>query len=159
MHKAPVSVEIYKFKYKNRRCYSEVFGAEMADAFLNQVRRWGIEEIIPVPLHSSRRRTRGYNQAELLAEELGKRWGIPVNKKAVIRIQKTIPQKELGNRARVENLKAAFGVSKAWIPKQKVLIIDDIYTTGNTIHRVAKVLKKAGAQKVYFLTISIGQGL
>ena len=131
----------------------------MAETFLDQVRRWEIEEIIPVPLHSSRRRARGYNQAELLADELGKRWGIPVNKKAVIRIQKTIPQKELGNRARIENLKAAFGVSKTWIPKQKVLIIDDIYTTGNTIHRVAKVLKKAGAQKVYFLTISIGQGL
>lgn len=47
----------------------------------------------------------------------------------------------------------------SWIPKKCVLVIDDIYTTGNTIHRVAKVLKNAGAQKVYFLTISIGQGL
>ena len=55
--------------------------------------------------------------------------------------------------------KGAFGVTKSWIPKKCVLVIDDIYTTGNTIHRVAKVLKNAGAQKVYFLTISIGQGL
>lgn len=59
----------------------------------------------------------------------------------------------------IRNLKGAFGVTKSWIPKKCVLVIDDIYTTGNTIHRVAKVLKNAGAQKVYFLTISIGQGL
>ena len=65
----------------------------------------------------------------------------------------------LGSRDRIRNLKGAFGVTKSWIPKKCVLVIDDIYTTGNTIHRVAKVLKNAGAQKVYFLTISIGQGL
>ena len=72
---------------------------------------------------------------------------------------KTRPQKVLGSRDRIRNLKGAFGVTKSWIPKKCVLVIDDIYTTGNTIHRVAKVLKNAGAQKVYFLTISIGQGL
>lgn len=60
---------------------------------------------------------------------------------------------------RQNNLKGAFGVSSAWKPCKNVLIVDDIYTTGNTIHRIAKVLKKAGVQKVYFLTISIGQGL
>ena len=72
---------------------------------------------------------------------------------------KTRPQKVLGSRDRIRNLKGAFGVTKSWIPKKCVLVIDDIYTTGNTIHRVAKVLKNAGVQKVYFLTISIGQGL
>ena len=115
--------------------------------------------IIPVPLHRSRQRIRGYNQAQILAEELGKRLDLPVNKDAVKRIQKTRPQKVLGSRDRIRNLKGAFGVTKSWIPKKCVLVIDDIYTTGNTIHRVAKVLKNAGAQKVYFLTISIGQGL
>ena len=89
----------------------------------------------------------------------GKRLDLPVNKDAVKRIQKTRPQKVLGSRDRIRNLKGAFGVTKSWIPKKCVLVIDDIYTTGNTIHRVAKVLKNAGAQKVYFLTISIGQGL
>ncbi len=123
------------------------------------VKQWKIEEIIPVPLHRSRQRIRGYNQAQILAEELGKRLDLPVNKDAVKRIQKTRPQKELGIRDRIRNLKGAFGVTKSWIPKKCVLVIDDIYTTGNTIHRVAKVLKNAGAQKVYFLTISIGQGL
>lgn len=66
------------------------------------------------------------------------------------RIQKTRPQKVLGSRDRIRNLKGAFGVTKSWIPKKCVLVIDDIYTTGNTIHRVAKVLKNAGAQKYIF---------
>lgn len=157
--KQPVSQGIYRFKYKNRRCYGEIFAAEMAAELGDAVKQWKIEEIIPVPLHRSRQRIRGYNQAQILAEELGKRLDLPVNKDAVKRIQKTRPQKVLGSRDRIRNLKGAFGVTKSWIPKKCVLVIDDIYTTGNTIHRVAKVLKNAGAQKVYFLTISIGQGL
>lgn len=159
VHKTPVSQGIYRFKYKNRRCYGEIFAAEMAAEFERIVKEWKIEEIIPVPLHRSRQRKRGYNQAQILAEEIGKKLEIPVKKDVVKRIQKTLPQKELGSRERIQNLKGAFGVSRSWIPKKCVLVIDDIYTTGNTIHRVAEVLKKAGVQKVYFLTISIGQGL
>lgn len=159
VHKTPVSQGIYRFKYKNRRCYGEIFAVEMAAEFERIVKEWKIEEIIPVPLHRSRQRKRGYNQAQILAEEIGKKLEIPVKKDVVKRIQKTRPQKELGSRERIQNLKGAFGVSRSWIPKKCVLVIDDIYTTGNTIHRVAEVLKKAGVQKVYFLTISIGQGL
>lgn len=131
----------------------------MAAEFERIVKEWKIEEIIPVPLHRSRQHKRGYNQAQILAEEIGEKLEIPVKKDVVKRIQKTRPQKELGSRERIQNLKGAFGVSRSWIPKKCVLVIDDIYTTGNTIHRVAEVLKKAGVQKVYFLTISIGQGL
>ena len=89
VHKAPVSQGIYRFKYKNRRCYGEIFAAEMAAELGDAVKQWKIEEIIPVPLHRSRQRIRGYNQAQILAEELGKRLDLPVNKDAVKRIQKT----------------------------------------------------------------------
>lgn len=117
VHKAPVSQGIYRFKYKNRRCYGEIFAAEMAAELGDAVKQWKIEEIIPVPLHRSRQRIRGYNQAQILAEELGKRLDLPVNKDAVKRIQKTRPQKVLGSRDRIRNLKGAFGVTKSWIPK------------------------------------------
>ena len=73
---------------KNRRCYGEIFAAEMAAELGDAVKQWKIEEIIPVPLHRSRQRIRGYNQAQILAEELGKRLDLPVNKDAVKRIQK-----------------------------------------------------------------------
>mgnify|MGYP000432419449 FL=1 len=135
---------------KTRRCYGEIFAAEMAAELGDAVKQWKIEEIIPVPLHRSRQRIRGYNQAQILAEELGKRLDLPVNKDAVKRIQKTRPQKVLGSRDRIRNLKGAFGVTKSWIPKKCVLVIDDIYTTGNTIHRVAKVLKNSRSTKSIF---------
>lgn len=159
LHSGTVTRAIYQFKFHNKRYYAEIFAEEMAKEYGTWVHRMKIEEIIPVPLHTSKRRSRGFNQAELLAEALGNELGIPVNKTAVFRIKKTKPQKKLDNRDRQSNLKGAFGVSKDWNPPERVLIVDDIYTTGSTIHRVAKMLKRAGAQKVYFLTISIGQGL
>lgn len=131
----------------------------MVKSCSNHIRRWGIEEIIPVPLHPARKRTRGYNQADILAEELGKILDIPVNRKVLYRIRNTKPQKNLDNMQRISNLKGAFAVSKQQGVKKAVLLVDDIYTTGSTIHKAAYMLKLAGAEKVYFLTISIGQGL
>ena len=76
----------------------------------------------------------------------------------VIREKETTPQKELGQRSRRKNLKKAFRVVKQEEKNRKVLIIDDIYTTGSTIDSIAEILEKAGYEKIYFLTISIGQG-
>lgn len=159
LHQKEVARGIYQFKFHNKRIYAKIFAGEWTTRYDTQLRRWQVQEIIPIPLHPSKRRQRGYNQAGLLAEELGRQTGLLVNQKAVFRIRKTRPQKELDGFERVQNLKDAFGVSKSWKPKKSVLLVDDIYTTGNTINRVAKLLKKAGAEKVYFLTISIGQGL
>lgn len=115
--------------------------------------------ILPVPLHHKRRKKRGYNQAELIATELGKLTSLSVETDAVYRVKNTNPQKVLDNRNRAKNLSHAFAVSRKWRVRPVVLLIDDIYTTGSTINSVAKILKKRGVQKVYFLTISIGQGL
>ena len=112
-----------------------------------------------MPLHPSRRRRRGFNQAEILARELGGLCGLPVRTDVLYRIRKTSPQKLLGRAERLRNLHGAFGVSADWKPCGNVLLIDDIYTTGATLERAAGILKKAGAQKVFFLTISIGQGI
>lgn len=159
VHRAPVSQAIYKFKYQNKRHYGKVFAEEMAKCYGKQIHRWGIEEIIPVPLHRKRQRKRGYNQAGILAEELGELLNIPVNQNAVYRIRNTLPQKVLDDAQRIKNLSGAFAVLQSQKIQSRVLVVDDIYTTGNTIQQVAKILKRAGAEKVYFLTISIGQGL
>lgn len=158
-HCAPVSQAVYRFKYKNKRYYGRVFAAEMAKSCGGHIRRWGIEEIIPVPLHPARKRVRGYNQADILGEELGRILDIPVNRKVLYRVRNTKPLKNLDNMQRIRNLKGAFAVSKQQGVKKTVLLVDDIYTTGSTIHKAACMLKLAGAEKVYFLTISIGQGL
>ena len=157
IHRGNVAQAIYQFKFHNKRYYAPIFAGEMAKKCGEWICRCGIETIIPVPLHPARRRKRGFNQAELLARELGRQMQIPVCTNAVLRIRNTKTQKKLGSRERQDNLKDAFAVSGQWNISQTVLLIDDIYTTGSTIHRIAKLLKKAGVQKVFFLTISIGQ--
>ncbi len=159
IHAHPVTSAIYRFKYHNKRYYGKVFGKEMARCYSVFVQQWEIEEIIPIPLHKSRKRFRGFNQTDILADELGRILNIPVNKTRLYRIKKTKPQKELDYGQRIKNMKNAFAVSKHSRVKRRVLLIDDIYTTGSTIHKAAKILKLSGVEKVYFLTISIGQGI
>ena len=84
--------------------------------------------------------------------------GIPVDTKALSRVKSTRPQKELSHKERKANLRDAFRVNDGWKKVSHVLLVDDIYTTGNTIDAAAKVLRKKGVSKVFFLTISIGQG-
>lgn len=158
LHKGPVRWSIYQFKYHNRRIHGLFYAKEMYRLYGEKLAEWGIEVIIPVPLHKRRKRKRGYNQAEIIAKHLGRISGIPVETKAVARTHNTKPQKELNNKDRKKNLREAFRVSQAWNCPKNVLLVDDIYTTGNTIDAVARVLKEKGAYKVFFLTISIGQG-
>ena len=160
LHREPVSGAVYRFKYKNRRRFGKIFAQELADSYGGLIRRWAVDEIIPVPLHPSRLRKRGFNQAEILARELGERCGLPVRTDVLYRIRRTSPQKLLGRQERLQNPQGrSFGVSAEWTPCGNVLLIDDIYTTGATLERAARVLKKPAPKKSSFLTISIGQGI
>lgn len=158
LHTDVVRWSIYQFKYHNRRIYGKFYAQELFRIYGGWVRQNKIDVIIPIPLHKKRQRKRGYNQSELIARQLGKLLHLPVNAKAVVRKRNTKPQKELSHKERRHNLKEAFCVTKHWKGKGNVLLIDDIYTTGNTIDSVAKLLRQKGADKVWFLTISIGQG-
>jgi ComF family protein len=158
LHEVMVKESLYRFKYQDRRVYGKFYAEELYRRYKDKLKEWEIECIIPIPLHRRRRRKRGYNQAEIIATYLGNLSHIPVEKDAILRMTETKPQKELSQRERKRNLKNAFCVKKGWKPAKSVLLIDDIYTTGNTIHSVAKVLKEKGVRKVWFLTISIGQG-
>lgn len=90
--------------------------------------------------------------------ELSRLTGVLVESKALIRSRCTTAQKKLGHQERRQNLSGAFRMEKRLKKRSTVLLIDDIYTTGNTVSSAAKALKDGGAEKVYFLTISIGQG-
>lgn len=158
LHKMPVSQSIYQFKYRNRRVFAQYYAEQMAEQFADLLRKWQIEVIIPVPIHKSKRRKRGYNQAEVLAKELSGRLEVPMEAFAVRRVQKTNALKEMNPSERRRALSGAFAVEDDWKPKKKVLLVDDIYTTGSTVDELARILKGNGVQKVYFLTISVGQG-
>lgn len=158
LHRGRVPGAIYRFKYHNKRRYGKVFASEMARCFGDELKRWGIGLIVPVPLHASRKRRRGFNQAEVIADELSRLTGIPMRNDVLFRIRRTRPQKQLGENERRQNLQGAFAVRKNLDLSENLLLIDDIYTTGSTVERCAKMLRLAGAENVYFLTISIGQG-
>lgn len=158
LHRKPVSTSIYRFKYQNQRVFGSCYAQEIVRGCGAAIRKWEPDMIVPVPLHPARKRKRGYNQAEILAREIGGLTGIPVEAGILERVRDTAPQKALSHSKRRKNLQGAFAVRKRLEHGGKILLIDDIYTTGNTISSAAKVLKEAGAGKVYFLTISIGQG-
>ena len=157
IHKGAVPWSIYQFKYHNRRIYGKFYAKELYRVYGESIEEWGIDLIVPVPLHWRRRRKRGYNQAEIVARYLGELTGIPVDKHLVIRKKYTEPQKTLNNKERVKNLKHVFDVRKMTVRAKNILLIDDIYTTGSTIDAISKVLLVKGHYKVWFLTISIGQ--
>ena len=142
---------IYRFKYYNQRTYAEFYGKAMAH-YKKQIQDFGIQILIPVPISRKRRIARGYNQAELMAQALGRELNLPVNKNCLVREKNTLPQKELNEQERRNNLKNAFKISENVIKYKKVLLVDDIYTTGSTVDACAVVLKQAGAEKVYFIS-------
>lgn len=158
LHRKPVNQSIYQFKYHNQRHFAVYYAREMAEAFGRNVTAWAPDLIMPVPLHKVRKQKRGYNQALLLAKELGRQWNIPVDERSLYRKKYTDPQKILDPGRRKENLRQAFELRESFRPVPAVLLIDDIYTTGNTLDAAARKLKEKGVQKVFFLTISIGQG-
>lgn len=155
---ARMRVSIGRFKYKNRREYADYYVQELVKNCGSALRRWEPEALIPIPLHKSRQRKRGFNQAELVARGLGKKLGIPVVGDWMIRARKTKPQKELSDLERKQNLKNAFQLSRGDVRLKKVVLIDDIYTTGSTMDAAAELLLENGVEKVYFLSICIGRG-
>ena len=147
-----------KIKYKNKREYLDFYGAAMAVRFENTIRRMVVDVIVPIPIHRSRRRKRGFNQAEILAKVIGERLGVPVASDALVRSKKTLPQKELSASERLRNLSGAFTMGKLDGSVRSVLLVDDIYTTGSTIEACTQVLKKAGIETVFFAVICMAGG-
>lgn len=149
---------LMRFKYGGRQEYRRFYG-EMLNLFAaEKVKRWAPEVLIPVPVHPGKLRKRGYNQAEVLALELGKLWNIPVDSQYMKRIKKTKAQKNLDDKERRKNLRQAFAVAGDE-DYRRVLIVDDIYTTGSTVDALAKLLKEKGVEEVWFVTVCIGKGM
>lgn len=154
-----IKQSIYRFKYKGCREFSKWYGKEMYAACGQQLAIWKPDVIIPVPMYEKKRRQRGYNQAELIADELGRQSGIKVDASTLIRSRATAPMKALNDAERAENIKKAFTICSNIIEYKKVVLVDDIYTTGATVDACARVLKAAGVMKVYCISLCIGRGI
>ncbi len=149
-----VKEAIVRFKYRGRPEYAAFFARCIFEYGKERIGRWEPDALIPVPIHSSRLAKRGYNQAELLARELSKLTEIRVETALIKRTKKTLAQKELSPLERRENLRSAFEYrGEGKVPK-KLVIVDDIVTTGSTADAVSSLLKRQGAERVYLVSIA-----
>lgn len=142
---------VHALKYEGKRVLAEPMAAEMA-ALLGAWARLA-DWVVPVPLHRSRRRERGYNQAELLAGALATHLGLPMPKGCLARVRQTPPQVGLSVAERKENVAGAFS-AHARVRERRLLLVDDVYTTGATIGACAAALAAAGGVPVGAVTFT-----
>ncbi len=149
---------IHLYKYKGA-LWIEPILAEMLIQRIKSESDWNEPDaVIPVPLHFVKYNERGFNQAERLSARVSKATGIPLNTKILKRVKYTETQTTLDRSRRSENVKNAFVIrdKSVWLKGKKVILIDDVMTTGATVNECARVLRKAGAIKVAVWTVARG---
>lgn len=152
-YKNSVRNAVRQFKYKSMKSYGKYLGNLMSDYAVSII-SMKFDYVTAVPLHRKRLKSRGYNQAEILAKTVAKELNAEY-KDIIVRHINTKPQNNLGKAERQKNIKNAFSLNKDVSVKDKtILLIDDIFTTGSTINECSKVLKKNKAARVEFLTLS-----
>jgi len=147
---------IHRFKFKGRKKLARALGVIIVQ-YLSQSPSLQMDEIdliVPVPLHAKRLRQRGFNQTELLAQAISKYFGVEA-KSVLARTRDTKAQFDLHRNERFANIEGAFEViDQDSIHGRRILLLDDIYTTGATISECSKALQAAGAKRVEILTLS-----
>lgn len=150
---------IHLLKYRDRVLLAEPLGKLLAEfAIENKRTLHGLEfdAVAPVPMHPTRRRLRGYNHAERLARAFAGELGLSMDTRLLRRVRNTHPQVGFEREKRLANLAGAFAAEPDRCAGKTVLLIDDVSTTGSTLHECALALKSAGAKAVYCLTLAAG---
>lgn len=146
---------IYNLKFKGRKELVSVIGLDMYNVYESYLKSKDIDCICYVPCRFKSTFKRGYNHVRLLAKFVSKISGLP-NMQALKLIKDKVPQHTLSRKERIENIKGAFGYTdKCDVKGKNVIVVDDIMTTGATFNECAKMLKKAGAKRVYGLMATI----
>ena len=144
---------ILLLKYESVRSLARPLGGWLA-LLLHQHPELGeVDALVPVPLHRRRQRTRGYNQAELLARELSRWIKLRMEAGWLRRVKDTASQTGLTLTQRVENVQGAFATT-AKLDRTRILLVDDVCTTGATLNACARTLKRAGAESVQAVTVA-----
>jgi ComF family protein len=140
---------IHQFKYKQKFACIPVFSLMLERNQSLGLPFSSYDLFMPVPLHVSRLRERGFNQSVLWGKKLGKKYQVPVEKSALTRVLPTLPQVSLQGKARRNNVRNAFVLKNAaTVRNRAILLLDDVYTTGATMNECARVLKQGGASRV-----------
>ena len=151
----PLRRLVHFYKYGRRRCLRAYLGSLVLASVKDRLGPRHYNAVVPVPLHWARFIWRSFNQATELAEPLAKHLGIPIMKMNLRRARHTRPQVRLLPDQREANIEGAFKVvSPAKVKGRRLLLLDDIITTGSTMNECARVLKEAGAAHVTIVTLA-----
>jgi ComF family protein len=146
LYQYPVGELVSGLKFHQKLSHGRVM-AELLLAYIEQEVDEPPQLLIPVPLHETRLRERGYNQALELARPISRSLGIPLDFESCHRIRPTEPQSALQLKERYKNVRGAFEI-KAKIPARHVALVDDVVTTGNTVAELSRLLKRHGVKRV-----------
>lgn len=155
LYEGPVRDLIHSFKYNHKTHLRRPLVLLALEGLSGFITEQALDVIIPVPLHRSRLRSRGFNQAVLLGTIFSARLSIPMLPDGLLRIRQTEPQIDLSAEERRNNVKGAFTTgSPGHIQSKRVLLLDDVMTTGSTVDECARELRKAGASTVMVVTVA-----
>jgi len=151
----PVQELIHRFKYGHKVHLCRPLGLLTARQLAGFAAEAAADLVMPVPLHKKRLRWRGYNQAALLAGSLAKQWRLPLVRQNLRRVRWTEPQVNLAAGERELNVRGAFAVSnRDAVAGKRIILVDDVFTTGSTVAECARTLKRAGAEAVFIVTVA-----
>ncbi len=151
----PLREVLQRFKYGRRVSLGKPLGRLMAQGCAEFLTGQSLDIIIPVPLHPRRLRWRGFNQAVILAWEVGRLWQLPVDPFILFRSRETPPQTQLAEEERRKNMRGAFSLNPAKpVQGKRVALVDDVYTSGATVNECSRALIRAGAKEVFVLTLA-----
>lgn len=153
-HEEALRTAVLKLKFQRDVALVAPLGKLLAEVLQTFGEEWQADALVPVPIHWSRRWERGFNQSELLAQRVGRELSLPVLP-ALVRVRKTPHQVGLEAAARHRNLQGAFALRpQVEVQDQRLILVDDVRTTGSTLSECAAVLRSAGANAVYGLTLT-----
>lgn len=146
---------VHNLKFNRRRNLSRLLSPLLAQTFVNNWHRSEVDLIVPVPLHPRRRRERGFNQAAVLAHGLSRLLAVPMSESALCRVSYTLPQVGLTDLERIQNVRRAFAARNSQtFSGRRILLLDDVMTTGATVRSACKALLEGGALRVSVLTLA-----
>ena len=157
-YEPPITESLLSFKYEGKKEYATFYADEIYKRYGRRIGALGIDALIPVPIYKGKYYSRGYNQAELIAIKLEKRMNIPVRNDIIARVRDTIAQKDIQGQERENNLKKAFACTGDVSGINRVLLVDDIYTTGATIEACTNACISSGIKEIYYTSVAIGKG-
>ncbi len=153
--KDPLRFVMQQFKYGRNVSLGKPLGRLLSNGCKGLFQESTLDGIIPVPLHPKRLRWRGFNQAVILAKQVSRLWRLPMDPFILLRSTETEPQIQLSEEDRSKNVRGAFSLNpKKSVQGKRILLVDDIYTSGATVNECSRTLIRGGAKDVSILTLA-----